>query len=117
MMIQKIFSFDEYEGFVNELAKHPQYSDPHFTYDKNNLYCSLKSKDKHAYVVLENGITKGLFVFIVLPDNRYVEMLIGFTKEEEAFYKVILFLHYRKFTFYCRGGDTSVRKNTKNNIY
>ena len=54
MMIQKIFSFDEYEGFVNELAKHPQYSDPHFTYDKNNLYCSLKSKDKHAYVVLEN---------------------------------------------------------------
>ena len=48
MMIQKIFSFDEYEGFVNELAKHPQYSDPHFTYDKNNLYCSLKSKDKHA---------------------------------------------------------------------
>ena len=54
MMIQKIFSFDEYEGFVNELSKHPQYSDPHFTYDKNNLYCSLKSKDKHAYVVLEN---------------------------------------------------------------
>ena len=34
MMIQKIFSFDEYEDFVNGLAKHPQYSDPHFTYDK-----------------------------------------------------------------------------------
>ena len=56
MMIQKIFSFDEYEGFVNELAKHPQYSDPHFTYYKNNLYCSLKSKDKHTYVVLENEV-------------------------------------------------------------
>ena len=92
MMIQKIFSFDEYEGFVNELAKHPQYSDPHFTYDKNNLYCSLKSKDKHAYVVLENGITKGLFVFIVLPDDRYVEMLIGFTKEEEAFIEMLEYM-------------------------
>lgn len=91
-MIQKIFSFDEYEGFVNELAKHPQYSDPHFTYDKNNLYCSLKSKDKHAYVVLENGITKGLFVFIVLPDDRYVEMLIGFTKEEEAFIEMLEYM-------------------------
>ena len=92
MMIQKIFSFDEYEGFVNELAKHPQYSDPHFTYNKNNLYCSLKSKDKHAYVVLENGITKGLFVFIVLPDDRYVEMLIGFTKEEEAFIEMLEYM-------------------------
>lgn len=91
-MIQKIFSFDEYEGFVNELAKHPQYSDPHFTYDKNNLYFSLKSKDKHAYVVLENGITKGLFVFIVLPDDRYVEMLIGFTKEEEAFIEMLEYM-------------------------
>ena len=92
MMIQKIFSFDEYEGFVNELAKHPQYSDPHFTYDKNNLYCSLKSKDKHAYVVLENGITKGLFVFIVLPDDRYVEMLIGFSKEEEVLIEMLEYM-------------------------
>lgn len=84
-MIQEIYSFDEYEGFISELTNHPLYSDSHFTYDKNNLYCSLKSKDKHAFVVLENGITKGLFVFIILPSDRYVEMLIGFTKVEEAF--------------------------------
>ena len=74
-MIQEIYSFDEYEGFISELTNHPLYSDPHFTYDKNNLYCSLKSKDKHAFVVLENGICKGLFVFIILPSDRYVEML------------------------------------------
>ena len=67
------------------MTNHSLYSDPHFTYDKNNLYCSLKSTDKHAFVVLENGITKGLFVFIILPSDRYVEMLIGFTKVEEAF--------------------------------
>lgn len=84
-MIQEIYSFDEYEGFISGLNEHPQYSDPHFSYDKNNLYCSLKSKDKHAFVVLENGICKVLFVFIILPDDRYVEMLIGFTKVEEAF--------------------------------
>ena len=84
-MIQKIYSFDEYEGFISGLNEHPQYSDPHFSYDKNNLYRSLKSKDKHAFVVLGNGIVKGLFVFIILPSDRYVEMLIGFTKVEEAF--------------------------------
>lgn len=91
-MIQKIYSFDEYEGFINELNEHPQYSDPHFSYDKNNLYRSLKSKDKHVFVVLENGIVKGLFVFIILPDDRYVEMLIGFTKCEEAFTEMLEYM-------------------------
>lgn len=91
-MIQKIYSFDEYEGFINELNEHPQYSDPHFSYDKNNLYRSLKSKDKHAFVVSGNGIVKGLFVFIILPDDRYVEMLIGFTKVEEVFIEMLEYM-------------------------
>ena len=91
-MIKEIYSFDEYEGFISELSKHPLYSDPHFSYDKNNLYCSLKSKDKHAFVVLENGICKGLFVFIILPSDRYVEMLIGFTKVEEAFTEMLEYM-------------------------
>ena len=84
-MIQKIYSFDEYEGFISELANHPLYSDPHFTYDKNNLYRCLNSKDKHAFVVSKDGVIEGLVVFIILPDDRYVEMLIGFTKVEEVF--------------------------------
>lgn len=91
-MIQKIYSFDEYEDFISEITNHPQYSDPHFTYDKNNLYRSLKSKDKHAFVVSGNGIVKGLFVFIILPDDRYVEMLIGFTKVEEVFTEMLEYI-------------------------
>ena len=83
---------DEYEGFINELNEHPQYSDPHFTNDKNNLYRSLKSKDKHAFVVLGNGIVKRHFVFIILPDDRYVEMLIGFTKVEEVFVEMLEYM-------------------------
>lgn len=88
-MIQKIHSFDEYEGFIRELAGHPLYSDPHFTYDKDNLYRSLKAKDEYTFAVLENGTTVGLFVWIVLPDDRYIEMLIGFTKKEEAFTEML----------------------------
>lgn len=91
-MIQKIYSFDEYEDFISELANHPQYSDPHFSYDRNNLYRCLKSKDKHAFVVLENGIVKGLFVFIILPDDKYVEMLIGFTNVEEVFTEMLEYM-------------------------
>jgi len=48
-MIQKIHSLDEYEDFIRELAGHPLYSDPHFTYDKDNLYRSIKAKDKYTF--------------------------------------------------------------------
>ena len=91
-MIQEIHSFDEYEDFIRELATNPLYSDPHFTYDKDNLYRSLMAKDKHAFAISENGITIGLFVWIVLPDDRYIEMLIGFTKKEEAFAEMLAYM-------------------------
>lgn len=91
-MIQEIHSFDEYEDFIGELAVHPLYSDPHFTYDQDNLYRSLKAKDELAFAVSENGITEGLFVWIVLPDDRYIEMLIGFTKKEEAFTEMLAYM-------------------------
>ena len=91
-MIQEIYSFDEYEDFISELAEDPFYSDPHFTYSRDNLYRSLKDKDEYAYVVLENGITVGLFVWIVLPDDRYIEMIIGFTRKEEAFTEMLAYM-------------------------
>ena len=91
-MIQEICSFDEYEDFIRELAGHPLYSDPHFTYDKDNLYRSLKAKDKYPFAVSENGTTVGLFVWIVLPDDRFIEMLIGFTKKEEAFTEMLSYM-------------------------
>lgn len=95
-MIQEIHSFDEYEGFIGELASHPLYSDPHFTYSEENLYRSLKSEDEYAFVVSENGIITGLFVWLVLPDDQYTEMVIGFTKKEEAFIEMLSYMenHY-----------------------
>lgn len=91
-MIREIHSFDKYEGFISELAGHPLYSDPHFTYSKENLYRSLKSRDEYAFAVLENGSTEGLFVWLVLPDDRYIEMIIGFTKKEEAFAEMLSYM-------------------------
>ncbi len=91
-MIRKIRSFEEYEGFINELAGHPLYSDPHFTYNKDNLYRSLDREDEHAFAVLKNGTTEGLFVWIILPDDRYIEMLIGFTGKEEAFTEMLSYI-------------------------
>ncbi len=91
-MIQEIHSLEEYEAFIGELAEHPFYSDPHFTYDKENLYRSLQAKDKSIFAVSENGTTVGLFSWLILPDDRYIEMIIGFTKEEKAFTEMLSYM-------------------------
>ena len=90
MIIQAIRSFEGYEDFIAELAADPASSDPHFTFDKDNLYRSTERQDEFAFVVLENGEPAGLFVWLVLPDDRYIEMIVGLTKKEEAFTAMLL---------------------------
>ena len=91
-MIREIRSFEEYEGFIGELSEHPLYYDPHFRHDPGNLYRAIESDDKRSFAVLDNGTVTGLFVWLILPEERFVEMLIGFTKREEAFWEMLAFL-------------------------
>ena len=99
MLIQKIRSFEKYEDFIGELAADPSFSDPHFTFDKDNLYGSSKRRDEFAFVVSENGKTEGLFVWLVLPEDQYIEMIIGLTHNEEAFSEMLSYMekNYRGF--------------------
>lgn len=99
MMIQEIWSFEKYENFIDELAGDPLYSDPHFTFDKENLYGSLKRQNEFTFAVLENEEPQGVFVWLVLPNDRYIEMIIGFTKKEEAFSEMLSYMekNYQEF--------------------
>ena len=92
MEIFEIKSFEEYLDFILELADNPLYYDPHYAYDKNNLYGAVKRKDEYSFVVIDNGEVKGIFVWSIIPDKNYIEMLIGFTKNEEAFRRMLLHL-------------------------
>ena len=99
MLIQKIRSFEKYENFIGELAADPSFYDPHFTFDKDNLYGSSKRRDEFAFVVSEDGKTEGLFVWLVLPEDQYIEMIIGLTHNEEAFSEMLSYMekNYRGF--------------------
>ena len=91
-IIQEIQSFREYEGLIGELSNHPLYSDPHFKHDPNMLYQAIKKNDERVFAVLDHGAIEGLFVWLILPEDRYLEMIIGFTKNEEAFSEMLTFL-------------------------
>ena len=92
MKILEIQSFEEYSDFISELADNQSYYDPHFVYDKDNLYGALKRKDEFSFAALENGIIKGIFVWLIIPDEKYIELLIGFTKSKKAFREMLLYM-------------------------
>ncbi len=92
MIIREIRSFDGYEDYIRELSDHPLYSDPHFKHDPNNLYEAIKRSDERVFAVLDHGSIEGLFVWMILPEDRFLEMIIGFTKNEKAFSEMLSFL-------------------------
>ncbi len=91
-MIQEVQSFEEYEGFICELSEDPLCSDPHFTNNKNNLYNAIKRKDERAFAVLDNDTIEGLFVWLIIPEEQYIEMIIGFTRNKKAFAEMLSYL-------------------------
>lgn len=91
-MIREICSFDLYEAFIKDFSRNPVFADPHFEFDRRNLYDSFKKDHRKAYLVTNEGIISGLFVWLILPDERFIEMLIGFSKEEASIREMLAFL-------------------------
>ncbi|MBQ9544805.1 MAG: GNAT family N-acetyltransferase [Clostridia bacterium] len=92
LSVREIRSFEGCEGLIGELSGHPLYFDPHFKHDPDNLYRSTEKKDERAFAVSDSGKIEGLFVWLILPEERFLEMMIGFTKKEEAFIKMLSYL-------------------------
>ena len=91
-MIKEIFSFDLYEEFVKDVSGNSFFADPHFEFDNSNLYDSLKKDNRNAYIVTEGEKVNGLFVWLILPNEKYIEMLIGLSKEESSIREMLAFI-------------------------
>ena len=91
-MIKEIYSFDLYEDFIKSFSGTTVFADPHFEFDNGNLYDSLKEDNEKAYIVAEGEKVNGLFVWMILPDEKYIEMLIGLSKEESSIREMLAFI-------------------------
>ena len=91
-MIKEINSFELYEEFIKDVSSNSNFADPHFEFDNNNLYDSLKKDNKRAYIVTEGERVNGLFVWLIIPDEKYIEMLIGLSREESSIKEMITFI-------------------------
>lgn len=91
-MILEIQSFQPYADFINEISADSNYSDPHFLYNENNLYDALEKKNQRAFVSMNEKTVTGLFVWLIIPEDNYVEMIIGFTKNGDAFSDMLAYI-------------------------
>lgn len=91
-MIQEIRSFARYEEFIRKIAADPDRKDPHFTYNEDNLYRAMENPNAKAYIVTENDVITGLFVWLVLPEEAYIELLVGLSGSGDAFREMLAFL-------------------------
>lgn len=87
--VKKIHSFDECEKFVHCFTANNFFSDPMLSNDEqisNNLIKVIEKKENHRVIgIYENNDMIGLFSFLVLTDEQYIEMLVGLSNDEEAY--------------------------------
>lgn len=76
-MVEEILSFEKYKAFINAISEDTSLKDPHFEYDENNLYGSLKKTGEKAYITKTDKEITGLYIWLILPEDKYIEMIIG----------------------------------------
>lgn len=93
-MIQILKDVSKYLPFIEEMCKEIRYSDPMLKTEEQfrNLMNSSNKKNKKIIGIFDRNEIIGFFVFLILDDDRYIEMLIGLSKKSEAYEEMIAFL-------------------------
>ena len=99
-MVRTLTELDTCWNFINEINADPAFSEP-MLQTKEQIECNLKealtSRDRVPLGVFSDGEMTGLFVFLILEDESYIEMLVGLSKEPAAYEEIAdwLQVHYR----------------------
>ena len=98
-MVRILTEFDTYQEFINEINADPDFSEP-MLQTKEQMECNLKraltSQDQIPLGVFSDNAITGLFVFLIVKEDQYIEMLVGLSREPDAYEQIAdwLQLHY-----------------------
>ena len=83
--IEETRSIEKHADFIHKISSDPLLCDPHYAFDKDNLYGASKREDEHIYAVYDGDEVKGLFVWLISQEERYIEMIVGLVEGKEFF--------------------------------
>ena len=90
-MIQQLTTFEPYWAFINEINRDPVFGEPMLQTEEQiewNLVKALTNRDRVPLGVFSDGEMTGLFVFLIVEDEQYIEMLVGLSKEPAAYEEI-----------------------------
>lgn len=94
-MIKILTNIDEYMPFVHEINSDPNFCDPMLSTEEQircNLLSSVNKPTNKVFGVFDGDAMTGLFVFLILSDESYAEMLVGLSKDEKAYDEMMNYL-------------------------
>ena len=90
-MIREITDIQPYIAFTEKFTGDSCFSDPNLVGDGGVLNFADKS-DKRCFGVFRDDELTGLFVFLILPEEKYMELLNGLSEEAGAYDELFLYL-------------------------
>lgn len=98
-MVRILTEFDTCQKFINEINSDPAFSEPMLQTEEqmeSNLKSALTSQDQVPLGVFSGDAMTGLFVFLIVKDDQYIEMLVGLSCEPDAYEEIADWLqtHY-----------------------
>lgn len=94
-MLQDLLTLTPYLDFIHACNADPDYRDPMLLTDRQlrrNLLDAPGDPCKRVLGVFENGALTGVFAFLVLEDERYLELLAGLSKSAAAYDELLAHL-------------------------
>lgn len=98
-MVRLLKEFDTCRGFINAINSDPAFSEPMLQTEEQwerKLNRALSSSDQVPLGVYSGEAMTGLFVFLIVKADQYIEMLVGLSREPDAYEEIADWLqtHY-----------------------
>lgn len=94
-MLKRLTSVTEYMDFINAINRDPSFSDPMLSSEEQmrcNLLDAPHRPTNKIWGVFEGTEIVGLFVFLILEEESYLEMLVGLSRSLNAYEEMLSFL-------------------------
>ena len=94
-MVKVLSSVAEYLDFANEINREPDFRDPMLISEeqmRNHLLDAPARQDCQVLGVFDGAEMTGLFVFLTLEDESYLEMLVGLSRSLTAYGEMLAYL-------------------------
>lgn len=94
-MLQELHALDGWIDFINDVNADARYRSPMLQCERQlheNLLDAPENPAMRVFGVLDGSQPAGLFSFLVLPEERYIEMLAGLSRREDAYAQMLVHL-------------------------